>query len=181
MSPSFHPVFSLKRHHALEAYSNQNFPSSIKNAKAGRNSKAELKYYFPSLFADKLLDANTKKSLYEGSAKSAGIRKEHKEQGSFSSLIGKQAPKELSREEIQSEIQKSREKKQLYDAALEFQSLFIDSVLNAMRKNLRPQNDLLYGGFRQKLFEDMLYEEYSRMLSQTEHFHLADKIYNQSR
>ncbi len=87
----------------------------------------------------------------------------------------------LSKASIQKEIQEEPQKKKLYDAALEFQSLFIDQMLNSMRKNLHPEKNLLYGGFRQKLFDDMLYEEYSRMLSRTDSFGIAEDIYRQFR
>ena len=121
-----------------------------------KSKKAELELYFPGLFNKPL---TTKP---EGESKFAV-----------------ELNKELSRSDIQAEIKTNPEKKKLYDAALGFQSLFIDRMLDSMRKNLKPENDPLYGGFRQKVFQDMLYDEYSTMLSKTDNFGIADDIYRQ--
>ncbi|MCB1309796.1 MAG: rod-binding protein [Leptospiraceae bacterium] len=83
------------------------------------------------------------------------------------------------RQDIQKEIRSSSEHRRLYDALIDFQSLFIKQMLGAMRNNLNPQEGLLYGGNRQKIWEDMLYDEYSKQMSRTNGFDLADKMYAQ--
>ena len=130
-----------------------------------RSSKrAELEKYFPGLYNQKPNQNSKPSSSYVA-------------EGSFA----KQLEQNLSRSDIQKEIQSDPQKKKLHEAALEFQSLFLDRMLTSMRKNLNPKSDLLYGGFRQKIFDDMLYQEYSRMLSRTDNFGLADDIYRQMR
>jgi Rod binding domain-containing protein len=76
-------------------------------------------------------------------------------------------------------IEKSPEKKKLYEVSLEFQSLFIKMMLNSMRKTLSKENDLLYGGRVQEIFEDMLYDEYAKIYSKNADLPLAKEIYFQ--
>ncbi len=70
-------------------------------------------------------------------------------------------------------------KKELYNVALEFQSLFIKMMLNSMRSTLNKENDLLHGGRVQEIFEDMLYDEYAKIYSKTANLPLAKEIYLQ--
>lgn len=79
--------------------------------------------------------------------------------------------------DIQREIAADHERKQLYESAVEFQSLFVKMMLNAMRKTLNKDNDPLYGGQTQEIFEDMLYDQYALSLSKGGGFPLADWVY----
>ena len=85
------------------------------------------------------------------------------------------APAENIREETKSDP----ERKRLYDAAVEFQAVFLNMMLKSMRATLHKDQDMLYGGKTQEIFEDMLYDEYSKVLSQNERFGLAEEIYRQ--
>ncbi|MBX7057109.1 MAG: rod-binding protein [Leptospirales bacterium] len=89
------------------------------------------------------------------------------------------AQRPLSSAQIRQEIAVDPERQRLYKAAQDFQSLFVKQMLDAMRKNLDRQSDPLYGGMRQDIFEDMLYDQYSRLLSTNSSFDLADQIYRQ--
>lgn len=71
------------------------------------------------------------------------------------------------------------EHKRLWDTAVEFQSLFINMMLKGMRSTLQPENDMLYGGTTQEVFEDMLYEERAKSFSKHGGFPLAEQIYLQ--
>ena len=82
-------------------------------------------------------------------------------------------------ERIQAEVAADPQRKRLYQAAQDFQAIFVGNMLKAMRTNLDPKSDLLYGGFRQKIFEDMLYDEYSKEISRSPGFDLADQMYMQ--
>ena len=137
-----------------------------------RSKKKEFELYFPGLSGQK----KGKSISNEGNTNPVANTLPKEATSGFAN----QLQKDLSREEISAEVKKYPEKKKLYEAALEFQSLFVDRMLNAMRKNLDPKSDLLYGGFQQKIFQDMLYEEYSRMLSRTDNFTLAEDIYRQA-
>jgi Rod binding domain-containing protein len=80
---------------------------------------------------------------------------------------------------IPEEIQGDPEKKKLYDVSREFQSLFINMMLKTMRSPLKHENDMLYSGMQQDIFEDMLYDQYGKMMSQDSTFTLGDQIYLQ--
>lgn len=86
---------------------------------------------------------------------------------------------EISSSKIYKEVEIKPEKKKLYDVAVEFESLFIQILLKSMRKTLNKENDLLYGGFQQDIFEDMLYEQYSKIMSKNANFGIAKEIYRQ--
>lgn len=66
----------------------------------------------------------------------------------------------------------------LYKACLDFESLFIKQMLDSMRKTV-DKSGLLEGGMSQEIFEDMLYDEYSKKMAQTANFGLAETIYRQ--
>lgn len=125
------------------------FQDLLGRASSGQVREGELQKYFPGLFAER-----------EGQVSSGRINA-------------------LSREQILAETQADPEKERLYDAAKDFQTLFVKQMLSAMRKNLDPESDLLYGGFRQRIYEDMLYDEYAKQWSEQGDFDLADQIYRQ--
>jgi len=81
--------------------------------------------------------------------------------------------------DIQKEIAADPEKKRLYDAAVEFQSIFVNMMLKSMRSSLHKEQDLLYGGRTQEIFEDMLYDEYAKLMSRQGGFNLSDDLYKQ--
>jgi peptidoglycan hydrolase FlgJ len=67
----------------------------------------------------------------------------------------------------------------LYKACQDFEALFIKQMLDAMRKTVNKQDDMLNGGMSQDIFEGMLYDEYAKKMAQTAQFGLADMIYRQ--
>lgn len=81
--------------------------------------------------------------------------------------------------EIREEVAISPERKKLYESAQEFQSLLLGQMLSAMRKNLHKENQLLNGGRTEEIFEDYLYDEYSKAMSKQPGFNLSDEIYRQ--
>jgi Rod binding domain-containing protein len=66
----------------------------------------------------------------------------------------------------------------LYKACVEFESLFVKQMLNAMRKTV-TKGDLLHGGYAEDIFEDLLYDEYSMLMAKTQGFGVADMVYRQ--
>lgn len=64
----------------------------------------------------------------------------------------------------------------LYEACVEFEALFIKQMLSAMRKSVQKAG-LLDGGMAEDIFEDMLYDEYSKSMARTAGFGLADTVY----
>ncbi|MFP4376163.1 MAG: rod-binding protein [Spirochaetales bacterium] len=65
---------------------------------------------------------------------------------------------------------------QLKAVATEFEALFVKQMLDTMRATLNKQDDLLGGGFAEEVFEDMLYDEYSRMIAATGSLGVAELI-----
>jgi flagellar protein FlgJ len=68
---------------------------------------------------------------------------------------------------------------ELYKACVDFESLFIKQMLDAMRSTLNKQDDMLGGGASQEIFEGMLYDEYAKKMAATAQFGLSDMIYRQ--
>jgi len=66
----------------------------------------------------------------------------------------------------------------LYKACQDFEALFIKQMLDVMRQTVQ-KDGILDGGMSEDIFQDMLYDEYSKKMAQTAQFGLADTIYNQ--
>ena len=60
-------------------------------------------------------------------------------------------------------------------AAEDFESLFLNIVLKAMRDTV-PKSGLIDGGNAEDIYKGMLDEEYSKMMAQQRHTGLADNI-----
>ena len=67
----------------------------------------------------------------------------------------------------------------LYKACEDFQSLFIKQMLDTMRKTVDKSGSLIQQNEGEKVFEDMLYDEYSKKMSKNAGFDLADNLYRQ--
>ena len=81
--------------------------------------------------------------------------------------------------QIYPELPKGDDRTKLKAVATEFEVLFAKQMLDSMRATLNTENDLFHGGMAQDIFEDMLYEEYARMMARTGSLGVADIIYNQ--
>jgi len=81
--------------------------------------------------------------------------------------------------QLQASLPKDDPQAQLKAVAEEFESLFAKQMLDSMRATLSPDDDLFYGGMAQDIFQDMLYEEYARMMAKTGSLGVADIIYKQ--
>jgi peptidoglycan hydrolase FlgJ len=68
---------------------------------------------------------------------------------------------------------------ELYQACQDFEALFIKQMLDAMRKTIPKQDDMLSGGLGQDMYQDMLYDEYAKKMASTAQFGLAEMIYTQ--
>lgn len=69
------------------------------------------------------------------------------------------------------------------DAALraatqEFEAIFIEQMLKSMRQTVE-KSGLMDGGMAEDIFEDMLYENYAKKMSQTANLGLGDMLYRQ--
>jgi len=72
----------------------------------------------------------------------------------------------------------SAEQQKLLEACRDFEALFIEQMLNAMRKTVE-KTGLVDGGMAEEIFEDMLYEEYAKKMARTAGFGLAETLYRE--
>ncbi|ACH93699.1 Flagellar protein flgJ [Borrelia duttonii CR2A] len=77
------------------------------------------------------------------------------------------------------EINQSKNDNKLYEAALEFEAIFINQMLKSMKNTLNKENNLINGGQTEEIFEDMIYSERAKQIAKSKNFRLADVIYNQ--
>jgi peptidoglycan hydrolase FlgJ len=66
----------------------------------------------------------------------------------------------------------------LMNTCIEMESIFVSKMLKEMRNTL-PKEKLIDGGFAEKIFEDMLYDEYALNLSKTSNLGLGKMLYNE--
>lgn len=93
-------------------------------------------------------------------------------------LQGKVAGSEIrTPTNIKDEIRKDPYRKKLFDASVEFESMFVKLMLSQMRKSIEKQN-MISGGYAEEIFEDMLYDEYAKNISKNESLGIAEQIYN---
>ena len=81
--------------------------------------------------------------------------------------------------QIYPELPTGSNEDRLRAVATEFEVLLAKQMLDTMRATLSPENDMFHGGMAQDIFEDMLYEEYARMMAKSGSLGVAEIIYNQ--
>ncbi|MFN3411441.1 MAG: rod-binding protein [Exilispira sp.] len=62
--------------------------------------------------------------------------------------------------------------------AEDFASLFTQMLLKELKKSIHEEENPLYGGFKEDVFKDMLYEQYSKILTKEGLKPLVDLIYS---
>ncbi len=80
---------------------------------------------------------------------------------------------------ISADNTQTRDATRLREAAEGFEEIFIKMMFKSMRQTLDKKNDILYGGFSQDVFEDMLYDEFSKDMAKERVLGLADIIIEQ--
>lgn len=90
-----------------------------------------------------------------------------------------QQPANWNATQVRFELPRGSEEERLRAVAVEFEALFAKQMLNAMRQTLDPESDMLDGGMAEDIFEDMLFEEYSRQMANTGSLGIADLIVQQ--
>ncbi len=71
---------------------------------------------------------------------------------------------------------KGMDEKKIRETSSQFESLFIEQLFKSMR-NTVPKDEWLNGGLKQDIFEDMLYSEYSKLISKSGGIGLGDMVY----
>ena len=69
-------------------------------------------------------------------------------------------------------------KSPLFHACQEFEAIFIKQMLDSMRKTI-AKSGLIDGGMAEDVFEDMLYDEYSKNMAKSARFGLSETLYKQ--
>jgi flagellar protein FlgJ len=77
---------------------------------------------------------------------------------------------------IKEEITADPYRKKVFDASVEFESIFVNMMLKEMRKTV-PKNGLITGGHAEEIFEDLLYDEYAKEISKNSSLGIAEQIY----
>lgn len=96
-----------------------------------------------------------------------------------SDLSGKVSSSSLTvTHNIREEISNDPYRKKLYDASVEFESVFVKMMLKEMKNSVHKEK-LIDGGYAEEIFEDMLYDEYAKDISKNESMGLAEQIYKQ--
>ena len=67
----------------------------------------------------------------------------------------------------------------LYEQCQEFESIFVKMMLTEMQKTVDKSSDLTSGGYGEEVFQDLLNDEYSKSMSKSADFGLADQLYRQ--
>jgi len=67
----------------------------------------------------------------------------------------------------------------LREVASDFEAIFIKQMLDSMRDTLNPDNRLVDTGMAGEIYDDMLYDEYARIMAKTGGIGLADLIVKQ--
>ena len=67
----------------------------------------------------------------------------------------------------------------LREVTQEFEAIFIKQMLDSMRATRDSESDLLHGGMAEEFFEDMLYDEYAKLMAKTGDFGLGEVLYRE--
>lgn len=77
---------------------------------------------------------------------------------------------------IKDEVAKDPYRKKLYDASVEFESMFVKLMLKEM-KNSVSKNKMIHGGYAEEIFEDMLTDEQAKSISKNDSIGIAEQVY----
>lgn len=70
---------------------------------------------------------------------------------------------------------KIKNKDKLKEVAEDFEAIFVNMMLKEMRKSINEVGFLK--GFREDIFKDMLYWEYSKLIAKNTSLGIAEKVY----
>ncbi|MCX8029621.1 MAG: rod-binding protein [Brevinematales bacterium] len=75
---------------------------------------------------------------------------------------------------LEREIANSKNQEKLKEVSEEFEAIFVNIMLKEMRKSINETGFLK--GFREDIFRDLLYWEYSKLISKNTNLGIAEKI-----
>lgn len=83
----------------------------------------------------------------------------------------------ISRQRAETNL-KNADQNVLKEVCLDFEALFIKQMLDSMRKTV-PESGMMDGGMAEDVFEDMLYDEYSKVMARTADLGIAEMMQKQ--
>ena len=86
---------------------------------------------------------------------------------------------QLQLQDLRYRLPEGDDEARLREVASDFEAIFIRQMLDSMRDTLDPDARLVDTGLAGEIYDDMLYDEYARIMSKTGGFGLADLIVNQ--
>ncbi len=96
----------------------------------------------------------------------------------YKNLEGKVTSSSIqTKSSIKEEIAVDPYRKKLFNASVEFESIFVKMMLNQMKKTIN-KTGMIDGGYAEEIFEDFLYDEYAKKISENHSLGLAEQIYN---
>jgi len=75
-------------------------------------------------------------------------------------------------------LKENKEKERLLKVCREFEALFIKQMLNSMKKTV-DKSGLIERGMSEEIFEDLLYDEYAKKISETANLGISTLLYRQ--
>jgi len=73
---------------------------------------------------------------------------------------------------------KEKAKARLKEVSYELEAIFVNQLLKEMRKSIHKV-PFFHGSYAEDIFEDMLYDEYAKLIAKSDHFGLANQVYEQ--
>ncbi len=67
----------------------------------------------------------------------------------------------------------------LREVTRDFEAIFVKTMLDSMRNTLNRESRMFDGGMAEEFFEDMLYEQYAKRMTETARLGIADLLYQQ--
>ncbi len=122
-----------------------------------------------------ITDILSSKNFNNINVNSAALSKTGEQKDKFKQLLAKQI-ESGEKHHIKKDNQKIDKK--LMDTCIEMESIFVSKMLREMRNTI-PEEKLINGGFAEKVFEDMLYDQYALNLSKASNLGIAGMLYNQ--
>jgi flagellar protein FlgJ len=98
--------------------------------------------------------------------------------GEFENILKKEMEKKNPRLYSQNRVVQEDSDNKLLDLSYEMESIFIGQMLRTMR-NTVMETDFFGKSMAKDIFNDMLYDEYAKLMARTDQFGLARQIYNQ--
>lgn len=100
--------------------------------------------------------------------------------GEFERILQAEMKRGEGAEAAQSERHGGMSDKELLDVCYEMESIFVGQMLKTMRKTVM-ETDFFGKSMAKDIFNDMLYDEYAKVMAQSDAFGLARQIYTQLR